>query len=543
MGQTTINSNYSFDLSRHQIAFFILVLACTCAGIIAHMLLGYSIGGDYSGHAYGTDDAFITYRYAENLINGYGIVFNPGERVEGYSNFLYVLLMVPGAFLGSNYIYLYSVGINTVFVLLALIAFYRIISLKNNTTYGVIGAGLLGLNPSIWANTASGLETSLVLLIFLSLWITVESQRNTANIIWLLAISTISILARVDGFIFPLIATLYLLIKKDKKTAAMLISHVIVLMAIYTLLRYSYYNDIISNTYYAKVDGSIPDRIIAGILYLVRNTTGNAIALYIVFAALIMVSPLVRRREVIISFPAVFLVTWTSYMLYIGGDFYYERFLLPLLAIGIYFFLSSLQYFSSKLVTNTLLLVCFSSGFIVFGNDLRFDYQRKSYDMWVSLGKFLEATPDDYLIAVDAAGKVPFYSKLRTLDMLGLNDKVIGKMDAANIRFAAGHNKFDATYTLSKKPHLLATFIHPDFNMLYDVDREKYEDNYSVKYLVNASLDDLTCNIIDVQGLPEETVSAIIEEGIFYYAVIARKDILNSLPGINNQCKNNPNRN
>ena len=38
-----------------------------------------------------TDDAFISFRYARNLLNGHGLVFNVGERVEGYSNFLWVL--------------------------------------------------------------------------------------------------------------------------------------------------------------------------------------------------------------------------------------------------------------------------------------------------------------------------------------------------------------------------------------------------------------------------------------------------------------------
>ena len=38
-----------------------------------------------------TDDAFITFRYVRNLLEGHGLVFNPGERVEGYSNFLWAL--------------------------------------------------------------------------------------------------------------------------------------------------------------------------------------------------------------------------------------------------------------------------------------------------------------------------------------------------------------------------------------------------------------------------------------------------------------------
>ncbi|HPB97137.1 MAG TPA: hypothetical protein PKW66_14560 [Polyangiaceae bacterium] len=39
------------------------------------------------------DDAFISFRYARNLVEGHGLVFNPGERVEGYTNFLWTVLL------------------------------------------------------------------------------------------------------------------------------------------------------------------------------------------------------------------------------------------------------------------------------------------------------------------------------------------------------------------------------------------------------------------------------------------------------------------
>ena len=38
-----------------------------------------------------TDDAFISFRYVRNLLEGNGLVFNPGEYVEGYTNFLWIL--------------------------------------------------------------------------------------------------------------------------------------------------------------------------------------------------------------------------------------------------------------------------------------------------------------------------------------------------------------------------------------------------------------------------------------------------------------------
>jgi hypothetical protein len=42
---------------------------------------------------YIADDSFIALRYARNLIQGEGLVFNPGERVEGFTSMLWTLLL------------------------------------------------------------------------------------------------------------------------------------------------------------------------------------------------------------------------------------------------------------------------------------------------------------------------------------------------------------------------------------------------------------------------------------------------------------------
>lgn len=39
------------------------------------------------------DDAYISFRYAQNLVDGHGLVFNAGERVEGYTNFLWTVML------------------------------------------------------------------------------------------------------------------------------------------------------------------------------------------------------------------------------------------------------------------------------------------------------------------------------------------------------------------------------------------------------------------------------------------------------------------
>jgi arabinofuranosyltransferase len=39
------------------------------------------------------DDAYITFRYAQNLVSGMGLVYNPGEHVLGTTTPLYTFLL------------------------------------------------------------------------------------------------------------------------------------------------------------------------------------------------------------------------------------------------------------------------------------------------------------------------------------------------------------------------------------------------------------------------------------------------------------------
>jgi len=48
------------------------------------------------------DDAFITFRYADNFAGGDGLVFNQGERIEGYTNFLWLMIIICGRLIGLS---------------------------------------------------------------------------------------------------------------------------------------------------------------------------------------------------------------------------------------------------------------------------------------------------------------------------------------------------------------------------------------------------------------------------------------------------------
>ena len=48
------------------------------------------------------DDAYISYRYARNFARGLGLVYNSGERIEGYTNFLWTVLLGGGIRVGLD---------------------------------------------------------------------------------------------------------------------------------------------------------------------------------------------------------------------------------------------------------------------------------------------------------------------------------------------------------------------------------------------------------------------------------------------------------
>src|SRR5512143_1047682 len=48
------------------------------------------------------DDVFISIRYAENVLRGHGYVYNAGEFVEGFSNWLWINLLVLAGLAGGE---------------------------------------------------------------------------------------------------------------------------------------------------------------------------------------------------------------------------------------------------------------------------------------------------------------------------------------------------------------------------------------------------------------------------------------------------------
>src|SRR5215211_4330173 len=74
---------------------FVIVGIGTCFVAWASLFIYRSSSVGIDGRRYFClfDDAMISLRYAWNFSHGFGLVWNPGEYVEGYTNLLMTLLM------------------------------------------------------------------------------------------------------------------------------------------------------------------------------------------------------------------------------------------------------------------------------------------------------------------------------------------------------------------------------------------------------------------------------------------------------------------
>jgi hypothetical protein len=73
-----------------------------------------------------------------------------------------------------------------------------------------------------------------------------------------------------------------------------------------------------------------------------------------------------------------------------------------------------------------------------------------------AIGEWLhDNVPPDYTIAQIATGIVPYYSQLPTIDMLGVNDRHIAHLDISLGYGAAGHEKEDGGYVISREPEII----------------------------------------------------------------------------------------
>jgi arabinofuranosyltransferase len=206
------------------------------------------------------DDAYISFRYARNLVDGLGLVFNEGERVEGYTNFSWVMLSAASLALGL------SPSVTTPLVgalsgaLLVWIAAREGRRLASDEAEPVAGAGLSGAlliagSPGLALYAVSGLEETLFALLTTCASIALVARRRAQFAVY----TSFAFLTRPEAGLLGVMGALFFLHDLRRTSGRLWLRSLLAPAAIFLLMvgpylafKHGYYGSIIPNTFHAK---------------------------------------------------------------------------------------------------------------------------------------------------------------------------------------------------------------------------------------------------------------------------------------------------
>ena len=412
------------------------------------------------------DDAFISLRYAQNLVDGHGLVYNPGERVEGYTNLAWTLLLaVPLALeldpVGS------SALLGVVHLLAALGAAAVVGRLvAGNTLWALVPPLFIVLDPFASLEAVEGLETAMYMAVLaagLALFVRESSDpaRSPRHHLASSLVFAGAVLIRPEAPLLPALLHLGLLghtaVARRADAPRQLLASVVAglpvaaVLAALTAWRLTYYGEPLPNTFYAKTGAA---GFAEGSHYMwVHATDHPGVWLLLLFG---VVLGLRQRTGAAL---AVATVGFLTYVASVGGDFKPTgRFILPVTA-----WMAALGALALSRRGPRLQLVV--AGVVFVSTFVRLPDVQGSAMRWANIrhanlasrevvGTFLRQNlPPDTWIAIHSAGAIPFYAGLPTIDMWGLTDHHIARAPVPEHTIGlVGHQRGDPDYVFGRDP-------------------------------------------------------------------------------------------
>ena len=421
------------------------------------------------------DDAYISLRYVLQWINGNGLVYNIGEQVEGYSNFLWiVLLAVPGR-LGLDLVMAAKAGGVLISLATMTVAYLYV----RPQPYAAAVPLFLAFSASFAAWAMAGLENPLFMFLVLCAAIVFVREEETGRGGWSGILFGLLALTRPEGALFAVVTALYRcvhLLRMRTSPGRQDLWRMVGFLAIvvpHLIWRLDYYGYPLPNTIYAKSMGFRLRTILEGGLYLYHSFVVLGGLFVVLLPSVVALTAPSRPRYV-----AYFAVLVTAYLVFIaaaGGDWMpLQRFLasvLPLIVLVMHAGIVRLAALFPQKVVPTLVwgvLICQTAFMLMISVDHRFinvgvlpgHLLSRPYP-WVEYLK-QEVRPGD-TVAVFDAGQVAYTLPLdvRIVDMVGLADEHIAHLPA---QFPGGllgrgdaWGKWDANYVLAQKPRFVQT--------------------------------------------------------------------------------------
>ena len=421
------------------------------------------------------DDMMITLRYARNLVEGHGLVWNAGERVEGITNFLWALILaVPAALLDPRRAALGAIVLNGVLLTAAITATFALVRRLGGSRFAAaLAAFALATHQGTLHWAAGGSEAILLALLLLAMaWCALgEGAPGRREAVAGALCGGFAILTRPDALPVAAILLLALLARVDGRAARLrLLAGFLALPLTQLLFRVAYYGDLLPNTYYLKMTGW-PTRPLAGVDYVVRLMSQHAFHFALAAAALLAI----RRRATTLLFMG--LVVQLAYIVWCGGDeLPKQRFFVPIAPLLFTLSLVGAEQLAHRIggaregVSECPLSGCqplwlpwaavavagigggFLPGQFDPGERTRSEAER-SCVLEGLLNR--ENTFPGAKIGVFWAGATVYFSERIGIDLLGKCDRNIAHEDAKPGLMKPGHNKYDFEYSLALKPDVI----------------------------------------------------------------------------------------
>ncbi|AKU89812.1 hypothetical protein [Vulgatibacter incomptus] len=437
------------------------------------------------------DDAFISFRYARNLARGNGLVFNVGEWVEGYTNFLWTALLGGAGWLGLDIPYTSLVATLLCFVATLVLVGATVRRVSTRPVVIPFSAlALAGLSP-FFTFASSGLETMpLAFLLALAMWTsTLRRGPLAAGLVLVAAAMTrpdqllsygcMGLALAAEDLVF---GEGGLVRRADLRRLAVFAAPLVLVFVPYFLIRWKVYGDPFPNTYYAKSGGLAYVR--QGWVYLVHflATTG-AWLWFPLFLFSIVGRPRGRDEWRLRVFAFLASAVHGAYVVRVGGDFMEHRFfvpLLPVIAVGLELGIRRWLSATGRAWPKRVLLAgaSLAIAFALVPVRLIGPYEKRWYlaaeqtfypvktlfplrvgsgymDEGKRLHRIFVERGLDPRIAADAIGLLSYYSDLPIVDALGLTSRRIAHKPIVG-RGRPGHEKGGAVEDLLAEGAILA---------------------------------------------------------------------------------------
>ncbi len=271
-----------------------------------------------------SDDAFITFRSVDNFLNGYGLVWNVGERVQSYTHPLWMFLLSLVNWLSGELVFsslVFSIVISlAVFGLVG----WRLAASPASALFALLG---LGLSNAFIDYSTSGLENPLSHLLlagFFCLFFTLKPAPR--NAFWLSLVASLGMLNRLDTFLLFAPALLYVLFQARQPKAWLAALSGQFPLITWILFSLFYYGFPFPNTAYAKLNTGITpiELVVQGLRYMADSLQADPITLALLGSGLFLALLVRDRRNLMIAIGAELYI---AYIIWIGGDFMSGRFL------------------------------------------------------------------------------------------------------------------------------------------------------------------------------------------------------------------------